>query len=70
MFEFMFQLRISTPDTVDQVIVRTDLMDMIARPIAGDGPQDGRSEQTSDPGRNAEDLTFGHEKERSQQLSL
>lgn len=70
MFEFMFQLRISTPDTVDQVIVRTDLMDVITRPIAGDGPQDGRSEQKPDPGRNAEDLTLGHEKERSQQLSL
>jgi hypothetical protein len=70
MLKFMFQLRISTPDTVDQVIVRTDLMDMIARLITGDGPQDGRSGQEPDPGRNAEDLTFGHEKERSQQLSL
>ena len=70
MLKFIFQLRISTPDTVDQVIVRTDLMDMIAWPIAGDGPQDGRSGQESDPGRNAEDLTFGHEKERSQQLCL
>lgn len=70
MFEFMFQRRISTPDTVDQVIVRTNLMDMIARPIAGNGPQDGRCGQKPDPGRNAEDVTLGHEKKRSQQLGL
>ena len=70
MLKFIFQLGISTPDTVDQVVIRTNLMDMIARLITGDGPQDGRCGQKPDPGRNAEDMTLGHEKERSQQLSL
>ena len=41
MLKFMFRHRISTPDTVDQVIVRTDLMDRVAWLIAGGGPQDG-----------------------------
>jgi len=70
MLKFIFQLGISTPDTVDQVVIGTNLMDMIVRLITSDGSQDGRCGQKSDPGRNAEDVTLGHEKERSQQLSL
>jgi hypothetical protein len=39
--KFMLHLRVSTPDTVDQVIIRTDLMDFVSGCITNDCPENG-----------------------------
>jgi len=64
--EFILQSRVCTPDTVDQVIVRTDLMEFVSRRITNHGPENGCSRKAGYPGRVTGDLTLGHEKEGSE----
>lgn len=68
--KFMLHLRVSTPDTVDQVIIRTDLMDFVSGCITNDCPENGCSRKAGNPSWETGNLTLGHEEERSEQLCL
>ncbi len=46
MLKFMLQSRIGTPDTVDQVIIRTNRMDFVPVSITCHGPENGCGRKT------------------------